>query len=271
MNFILGKEVAFFEPLVFIFGLLVGSFANVFIIRFPGSRSFKKLWWPPSNCPKCSYPLRWYENIPILSYLALRGKCSQCRGKISMRYPVVEFLMGLLFLVAYQRAFDFLDFLIHGIPLMFLILTVSFIDIDLRIIPDELSLGGMIFGFLVSIRFGFDGILTSLLGMGFGFGFFFLIATLYERLTGKTGIGGGDIKFLGTIGAFLGWKSVFFTIFTSSILGSVVGILLGFFSKNGKGEGVLKSSIPYGPFLALGALIDYAFGHRLWSLFMTQI
>src|ERR1035437_2178132 len=196
----------------FFFGMIVGSFLNVCICRMPKDESIVS---PPSHCPHCSYQIRWYDNIPLLSYLLLRGKCRGCGSHISLEYPLVELLNGILTLILFLRFGLTLDFAALFL-LCSALVVITFIDIEHQIIPDEISLPGIVIGFVLSFFLKGHGWLDSLLGILLGGGILYLVAFGYHRLTGKEGMGGGDIKLLAMMGAFLGWKAVPFIIFSSS-------------------------------------------------------
>jgi leader peptidase (prepilin peptidase) / N-methyltransferase len=245
----------------FLLGSAIGSFLNVCIYRIPREKSVIN---PPSACPGCNKPIRPYDNIPILGYILLGGKCRDCGTKISIRYPLVELLTAALFLILYRKfgfTFELFVFLIF----ISLLIVISFIDLDFQIIPDILSIGGLVLGFLLAIarplfrnmdpKFG---ILDSLYGIGLGGGLLFAIAWLYQFFTKREGMGGGDIKLLGMIGAFCGIKGVIFSLISGSVLGTLVGIPLMLT----KGVGT-KYAIPFGPFLSLGALIYVFIGNTL--------
>lgn len=246
-----------FPILTFVLGVLVGSFLNVVIHRLPLDQSIVR---PRSRCPHCEHSLAWFENIPLLSYLFLRGQCSHCKNKISILYPLVEMLTGLLFYFSWRGlGIDLAQlrlwvFLATGVA-------VFFIDLKHRIIPNELSLGVWGFGLLTAFYdFRYDW--QSLWIASFiSFGTFFLFAYLYEKVTGRVGIGGGDIKFMGTLGVFLGLGGVWSTLLISSILGSLVGIVYGKLTQQNK---LLKATIPYGPFLVLGSWIELFFEVSKW-------
>ncbi len=246
----------FISTIVILFGLVIGSFLNVLIYRLPLDLSIVK---PGSHCPACSNPVRWYYNIPLLGYLMLRGKCAECGVKIHWRYPLVEFLTAILFYFGFKHSLDIAQFRIW-----FFIasgIAIAFIDLDHRIIPDELSLGGWAIGLLTAYwdyRNGFGHLILASLG---GFGFFFAFAMIYEKITGRVGLGGGDIKFMGMIGAFLGFGGIWSSLVISSIVGAVVGVAIGKIQKN---ENILKTSIPYGPFLVLGAFVELFFEVSKW-------
>ena len=252
-----------FIPQIFFFllGSAIGSFLNVCIYRLPRKKSIVT---PPSACPGCDKPIRFYDNIPILSYILLRGKCRDCNTKISIRYPLVELLTAILFLILYRKlefTFELFVFLIF----VSLLIAISFIDLDFQIIPDILSIGGVVLGLLLAIARPFFrnidpkfGILDSLYGIVLGGGLLLAIAWVYQFFTKREGMGGGDIKLLGMIGAFCGIKGVIFSLVSGSVLGTVVGIPLML----AKGRDT-KYAIPFGPFLSLGALVYIFFGNTL--------
>ncbi len=245
-------------PIAFLFGAIVGSFLNVVIHRMPRGESLIR---PASRCPACSTPIRIRHNVPIASYLFLRGKCAACRAPISMRYPFVEGLTGLLTLLVYLR--------FGPTPLggaMFILaaglVAVTFIDFDHRIIPDRLSLGGTVLGFILSFVTPI-GWKASLIGLAAGGGSLFAVSVAYELIAKKEGMGMGDVKLIACIGAFLGWQAVLFTVFLSAVVGSLVGLLAIRLLKEG-----YDYQIPYGPFLALGAVVYMFAGPELigWYL-----
>ena len=248
----------------FLLGSAIGSFLNVCIYRIPREKSIVK---PPSACPGCEKPIRFYDNIPILSFILLKGKCRDCGTKISIRYPLVELLTGIFFFILY-RQFGFTFEIIVFMIFLSLLIVISFIDLDFQIIPDILSIGGVVIGFILAVvrpffryldpRFG---ILDSLYGIALGGGLLFAIAWLYQFFTKREGMGGGDIKLLGMIGAFCGWKGVVFSLVSGSVLGTLVGIPIIL----AKGQGT-KYAIPFGPFLSLAAIIYVFKGDTLIHL-----
>ncbi|HIJ87240.1 MAG TPA: prepilin peptidase [Desulfuromonadales bacterium] len=248
-----------FSVVAFIFGMVVGSFLNVCICRIPKDESIVS---PPSHCPRCSSKICWYDNIPVASYLLLRGKCRGCGARISPQYPLVELLNGTLTLLLFLRFGPTLAF-----AALFLfcsaLVVITFIDIEHQIIPDEISLSGIVIGFVLSFFLKGHSWLNSLFGILLGGGTLLLVAYTYQRLTGKDGMGGGDIKLLAMMGAFLGWKAVPFIIFASSLVGSLIGISLMLFQKK---DG--KLAIPFGPYLAFGAVLYIFYGKPLirWYL-----
>ena len=250
------------SALVVAFGLIIGSFLNVVIHRLPlDGQSIVK---PGSHCPGCKTPIPWYSNIPLVSYLALRGKCASCKTPIHWRYPLVEFLCAFLFWYSFRSLPMSVFAVISQIRIWVFIaicIAVTFIDLDHRIIPHELSLGGWAFGALTAywdFRSGMGGLLAASIA---GFGFFFLFGLAYEKITGRVGLGGGDVNFMGTIGVFLGFGGLWSAIMISSIVGTVVGLAVAKFKNSGEG---LKTSIPYGPFLVLGALVELFYEVSRW-------
>lgn len=249
----------YFSIVSFLFGAVVGSFLNVCICRMPREESVVS---PPSHCPLCNYQIRWFDNIPLLSYLLLRGKCRGCGAHISLQYPMVELLNGLLTLSLFVKFGISLTF-----SAMFLfcsaLVVITFIDLEHQIIPDEISLSGIVVGFLFSLVLPGQNWLNSLLGILLGGGSLLLVASGYQWLTGKEGMGGGDIKLLAMMGAFLGWKSVLFIVFASSLIGSVFGVTMMLIQKKDS-----KLAIPFGPYLAAAAVLYIFYGQELihWYL-----
>jgi len=244
----------YFSFLAFIFGTIVGSFLNVCICRMPKDESIVS---PPSHCPYCDYQIRWYDNIPLVSYLLLRGKCRGCGSRISLQYPLVELLNGLLTLALFLRFGPTLTFITLFLFCSSLVV-ITFIDIEHQIIPDEISLPGIVLGFIFSFFLPWQTWLNSLLGILLGGGSLLLVAYGYQWLTGKEGMGGGDIKLLAMMGAFLGWKSIPFIIFASSLVGSVVGVTMMLIQKKDS-----KLAIPFGPYLAFGAILHIFYGRQI--------
>jgi leader peptidase (prepilin peptidase)/N-methyltransferase len=250
-----------FSLFALVTGMVVGSFLNVCICRMPKGESVVT---PPSHCPQCDYRIRWYDNIPIVSYLLLRGRCRGCGMHISPQYPLVELLNGLLTLALFLRFGPTLAFLVLFLFCSALVV-ITFIDLDHQIIPDEISLTGIVVGFVFSFFLQGHSWLNSLLGILLGGGSLLLVAYGYQWLTGKEGMGGGDIKLLAMMGAFLGWKSIPFIIFASSLVGSVIGITIMLVQKKDS-----KLAIPFGPYLAFGAVLYIFYGRQIihWYLNM---
>jgi leader peptidase (prepilin peptidase)/N-methyltransferase len=254
---------------VFLLGLCVGSFLNVCIYRLPAEASIVH---PGSMCPVCKTPIRPYDNIPLLSYLLLLGKCRRCKTPIPIRYPLVELMTGLLALAVLAR---FGPTLTAGVLFIFCaaLVVVTFIDIDHQIIPDVISLPGIPIFFLSRLILPHPDALTALLhsalGILAGGGSLFLVAWTYQALTGKEGMGGGDIKLLAMIGALVGWKGVLFTIFAGSSTGCLVGFLL--MASAPKGSDGMKLRVPFGPFLSLGALLYLFWGPYLIRWYLNLV
>jgi len=235
-------------------GACVGSFLNVVIYRLPKKESLIR---PGSRCPACNSPIRWYHNIPIFGYLVLGGKCADCGEKFSARYAAVEALTGLLFAACYA-AFGLTGAAAVYMALSSALVAVVFIDIDHFIIPDVITLPGIPIGLLCAWLFLPLSITDALLGVLVGGGILFIIALIAPQ-----GMGGGDIKLLGMVGAFLGWKSALITIFLSSLVGSVGGII-GMIAL-GKGR---KAKIPFGPYLAIAAFLAMFFEREIIDLYI---
>lgn len=230
-----------------IFGAIVGSFLNVVILRLPDPE--QSIVFPGSHCPQCHSPLAWFENIPILSYLMLRGRCRHCRATISPQYPLVEALtaaIAVALLARFQLTFLAAALFVFAAALVVVIV----IDIRLQIIPDLISLPGIILGVIVSLFGGVVSWQSSLIGLFAGGGVLYGLALGYALLRKVEGMGGGDIKLLAMIGAWLGWQSLPFVILVSSLSGSLVGIIAMLQQKKGG-----QTRIPFGPFLSLAALL----------------
>ena len=251
---------ALFMPLAsFLLGAVVGSFLNVCIYRLPLEQSVVA---PGSRCMRCGTAIRWYDNIPLFSWLLLRGRCRSCGASFSIRYPVVELITALLSLLLFRTFGLSLTFAV-----MFLfcaaLVVITFIDFDHQIIPDEISLPGIIVGFLSSFFLPGPGWISSLLGIVAGWGSLALVFYGYLWLTGREGMGGGDAKLLAMMGAFLGWPAVPFIIFTSSLAGTVAGLSIMALQCKGR-----HLAIPFGPYLAFGAILYIVAGPQLirWYL-----
>ena len=254
--------------LAFIFGAVVGSFLNVCIGRIPNGESIVQ---PSSHCPKCKTPIRLYDNIPLISYLFLRGRCRACGERISSRYFVVELLTALLALALFDR-FGFGFSFVVSLVFVAALIVIAFIDLDVRIVPDVISLPGIILGLAVSVIGYFvvskpSGIIpspfSSFIGILAGGGFLLATAWIYEKITGVEGMGGGDIKLLAMIGAFLGWPAIPVTLFFASLVGSIVGI--AYMVATGAGR---RFALPFAPFLCSGALLFIFFGENLIQFYI---
>ena len=246
-------------PVLFLLGAIAGSFLNVCIYRIPAGESVVK---PRSRCGECRTPIRPYDNVPILSYLILRGRCRGCGARISLRYPLVETLTGAAAVATYA---------LHGwslaSPVSFAfvcaLIVISLIDLDHQIIPNVISIPGIAIGFLAALLVGEPSWRSSLIGLLLGGGVLWLVAELYFRFTGREGMGGGDVKLLAMIGAFLGWPAVPVTLLLASLSGTFIGV--GVMIARGSDS---RTPIPFGPFLAAGALCALFFGEPLirWYL-----
>lgn len=233
---------------VFIFGAVIGSFLNVCIYRIPRKKSIIR---PSSACPACEKPVRFYDNIPLVSYIALKGKCRDCGTPISVRYFIVELITAAIFMLIYRRWGLSYEFFIQ-IFFTAILIVISFIDYDFQIIPDILSIGGMVAGLILSfVRPGFR-VMDAVYGILIGGGVLFVIAYGYQLITKREGMGGGDIKLLAMIGSFSGFKGVLFSLVGGSVVGTLVGIPL--MLMKGKEEGG-RYAIPFGPFLSLCAVL----------------
>lgn len=247
-----------------IFGLIIGSFLNVCIYRLPRERSVAL---PRSFCPNCRVMIKWYDNIPLVSYLLLLGRCRECKRHISFRYPAVEIISAFFswFVIYHFQAP--LPYLFYYLFLIAPLIVVTFIDLDHRIIPDVITIPGILIGafsryMLMHGTWQSVG-LDIFLGILVGGGFLALVGFGYEWLKKIEGLGGGDVKLAAMLGAFFGWKGIIFILFLSSVIGSLIGIIYIVILKKG-----MKYALPYGPFLALGAIIYLFWGELIlhWYL-----
>jgi leader peptidase (prepilin peptidase)/N-methyltransferase len=250
--------------LVFLFGISFGSFLNVLIHRLPLKKSLVN---PPSECPKCGSRVRFYDNIPIVSYIILGGKCRHCKKNISLRYPLIEVLSGLLTVYAFYS----FGFSVKGIEvacLSLIFLAIFFIDLDHTIIPDVFTLPGIIIGFVISLVPGaIIGWKHSLIGIVVGGGAFLLVGIIGQIIFKKEALGFGDVKYAAMVGAFLGWKNLILMLIIASFLGSIIGISLIYLSGR-KGK---STYIPFGPFLTVGAWIAIYFGEDLIRAYLKLV
>ncbi len=291
-----------FACFAFALGACVASFLNVCIWRLPREESVVT---PPSHCPRCNAPIRWYQNIPIVSWCALRGRCANCREPISPRYVIVETLGGALFLLAYlQWAMPFflgaapalgMVRLAHlaAVPVFWLVfaglILGSFIDLDHFYLPDRVTIGGMALGVPLSalvpelqgggrwvcalvpaLRGGaawLPALVSSLAGLAFGFGFLWLVGFTFSKIVKKDALGFGDVKLIGAIGAFFGPGAALFAILVSSFTGALVGLVL---IARGKAKLGGFTAVPYGPFLALGAVTWMFWGPRICAWYLGR-
>ena len=239
-------------------GAVVGSFLNVCIHRLPRKTSIV---WPGSACPSCKRRLEWYENVPILSYVLLRGRCRTCRTPLTIRYPVVELLTAVMFALAwwaYGPGILLVSRLVFGCALVALFA----IDLEHYILPDVITLPGIVVGFAFSF-FTEPGWISSLIGIVAGGGFLWAVAEGYYRVRHEEGMGFGDVKMLAMIGAFLGWKLTLLSVIMASLTGSIVGVGL-----IASGRGTMKYALPFGTFLAIGAAVGATAGPSILAWYL---
>ena len=253
---------------IFLAGLCIGSFLNVCIWRIPRDESIV---WPGSRCPACHHALAPWDNVPLLSWLLLNGKCRHCKAPISPRYFVVELLTGALFAGLW---------FVHGWTLqtpIYMFFTAAlvlgtFVDFDHLILPDRVTIGGMVAGPLLSFAFPalqgqterLPALVQSLIGLALGYGILWLVATIGRLALKREAMGFGDVKLLGAIGACLGWQAVLFTVFVSSLSGTLLGLAL-----IALGKKALQSKIPYGPHIALAAVLWMFCGPACIDLYLA--
>ncbi|MEO8192008.1 MAG: prepilin peptidase [Acidobacteriota bacterium] len=242
-------------------GLVVGSFLNVLIHRLPRGESVV---WPGSHCPVCGAPIAGRHNVPVLSWIALRGKCAACRAPIALRYPAIELINAALWVCVALRAKDWGE-LLSGAFLVSACLALLAIDAEFQILPDKITLTGLAVGIALSFFSPSRSPISAVIGAAAGAGGLFLVAFAYEKIAGHEGMGLGDVKMLGMIGAFLGPAGVLLTILLASLSGSVVGIAL-----IASGAGTRKLRLPFGVFLALGAVAAWFFGAPLIARYRSM-
>jgi leader peptidase (prepilin peptidase)/N-methyltransferase len=240
--------------IVGLFGLALGSFLNVVIARVPAGGS---LVHPRSACPGCSAPLAWYDNIPVLSFVVLRGRCRACGMRISWRYPIVEVITAAVLMLAYVAFGPSADFLVACVLLPALV-AMTAIDLQHQMIPDAITLPGIPVGLLLNLATWRISWVDSLLGIVLGGGLFLVII-----LASRGGMGGGDLKLGAMLGAFLGWKALLFALFVAIVLGGAIGAVLLATGRRGR-----KDPIPFGPFLAAGGAMALFWGERAFDWWM---
>jgi len=249
------------QATAFVLGLLLGSFLNVVIARLPRGESIVS---PPSKCPRCKTRIRPWDNVPILSFVLLGGRCRSCRKRISWRYPVVELTAGVLLLLLTRRA-ESVALLVPQAAFLLALVAVAWIDFDTRTIPDAVTIPGVGLGLAASL-FGPPGLTAALIGAATGGLSLWLVGYAYERATGVPGMGGGDVKLAAMMGAFLGAGGVFGAIFLASLAGSVFGIFL-----IALGKGDKRSAIPFGTFLAPSAVALLLYGDALFHWYRSLL
>ena len=248
----------FVLPVAALVGASIGSFLNVCIYRLPRDLSLVS---PPSACPRCQTPIKWHDNVPMLGWIWLGGKCRACKAAISARYPLVELAVALLWLGsfwAWGLTWDALAAAVFGTLLVGITLT----DAEHYIIPDEFTLGGLALGLILSLRVGTVGLTDAVIGAAVGFGTLWAVAWLGEKVFGKEAMGGGDIKMMAMVGAFLGWQGALLTVFLGALVGSVIF-----------GPIALKTKklVPFGVFLAVGAATTWLVGDPLINWYLAYL
>ena len=257
MNVMTGAFALVFAAL---FGALIGSFLNVCIYRLPRGTSIV---WPASACTNCGRGLSWFENIPVVSFAFLRGRCRTCRSPISYQYPIVEALTAAMFAFGwwyYGPSLLLVSRIVFGCALIVLFA----IDLEHHLLPNVITLPGIVVGFLFSL-FTEPGWRSSLIGIVLGGGVLFLIAEGYYRLRREEGLGMGDVKMLAMIGAFLGWQLTLLSLMLASFAGTIIGVAL-----IATGRGTMKYALPFGTFLAIGAAVSATVGQRILDWYLSQ-
>ena len=240
----MAAEVAFAVFSAAVLGLCFGSFLNVCILRLPHDQSLLK---PPSSCPKCRHRIEWRDNIPVVSWLLLRGRCRWCQAPISGQYPLIEGIVGVLWIAAAL----YYGLTLHALAAALfatILLGIAITDARHYIIPDEFSFGGLAIGLLLSLRNGGQGFIDGLLGAAVGFGLLYGVAVVGKWVFKEEAMGGGDIKMMAMVGAFVGWKGVLLTVFLGALIGTAVFVPLTMKKKR---------LVPFGVFLAIGAAVTF--------------
>ena len=231
-------------------GLCVGSFLNVCILRLPKEQSLIS---PPSTCPQCGQRIAWYDNIPLVSWIALRGKCRRCSNAISAQYPLIEALVGALWLAAYLR-YGVSVHALAGALFCTILLGIGITDARHYLIPDEFTWGGLGLGLALSLVGGWQGFLQAVIGAAVGFGLLYAVGEAGRWLFKEEAMGGGDVKMMAMVGSFVGWKGVLLTIFAGALLGTLIFVPLSLRKKR---------LVPFGVFLAVGAAVAFVWGDAI--------
>ena len=287
---LLTNSPALFYALTFVFSLMIGSFLNVVIYRLP--KMLEQGWksecreflaeelanpkvtnddtvitlsTPSSTCPSCQHKIRFYENIPVISWLFLRGKCSQCQEKISLRYPIVELATALLSVVIATH------FGVSLTTLLLLVLTwglicLTLIDLDHMLLPDQITLPLLWLGLLVNINGAIVPLNEAVIGAVAGYMSLFSIFWLFKLITGKEGMGHGDFKLVALFGAWMGWQLLPLLILMASAVGAIIGISLMVFKNHQR-----EQAIPFGPYLAVAGWICLLWGNGIWSWYLSTL
>jgi leader peptidase (prepilin peptidase)/N-methyltransferase len=243
------------------FGAIVGSFLNVVIYRLPLGKS---LVWPSSACPKCTRELSWYENVPVASFLALRGRCRTCAAPISAQYPLVEAATAVMFAAGWWYYGPGL-LLVSRLVLACILVVLFVIDLELHLLPNAITLPGIVVGFLFSL-FTSPGWMASLLGILVGGGVLYAVAEIYYRVRHEEGLGMGDVKMLAMVGAFLGWQLTLLTLMLASLGGTVIGMILIVTKRGG-----MKYALPFGTFIAFGAAVAATVGPSILTWYLGML
>ncbi|MGH7539332.1 MAG: prepilin peptidase [Gemmatimonadales bacterium] len=241
---------AFIAVAVTIAGLCVGSFLNVCILRLPKEQSLVR---PPSTCPQCGQRIVWYDNIPVVSWLVLRGKCRHCGHRISLQYPLIEALVGAMWLAAYLYYGATITALAAAL-LGTILLGIGITDARHYLVPDEYTWGGLALGLALSLVGGWQGFLQAVMGAAVGFGLLFVVGVAGRWVFGEEAMGGGDIKMMAMVGSFVGWKGVLLTIFAGALIGTLIFVPLSLRKKR---------LVPFGVFLAVGAGVAFVWGDAI--------
>jgi len=231
-------------------GLCFGSFLNVCILRLPAEQSLLR---PPSSCPRCGERIAWYDNIPVVSWLVLRGKCRKCGNPISRQYPLIEALVGLLWVAAYL-VWGVSVHALAGALLGTILLGIGITDARHYLIPDEYTWGGLVIGLAASLAGGWQGFLQAVIGAAAGFALLYVVGVGGKWMFGEEAMGGGDIKMMAMVGSFVGWKGVLLTIFSGALLGTLIFVPLSLRKKR---------LVPFGVFLAVGAAVTVVWGDAI--------
>jgi leader peptidase (prepilin peptidase)/N-methyltransferase len=258
-----------------VFSLLIGSFLNVVIVRLPrqmhwqwekdeqGAAPPPGIAWPPSHCPSCEHALSWWENLPLLSYLLLRGRCRACKAGISLRYPLVEALTALLSLVVVLILGPQWS-TVAALVLTWALIALAFIDLEHFLLPDRITLPLLAVGLLVNTISGFTDPLSALIGAVSGYGILWAVYHAYRALTGREGFGYGDFKLLGALGAWLGWQLLPLIILLSAGVGAAIGITLILIRRHQRSE-----PLPFGPFLAGAGWLALLWGQKWNTIYLN--
>ena len=287
--YLLESNDLFFYGFIFILSLMIGSFLNVVIYRLP--KMLEQGWYQEcrefladelkhssqkeevqitlskqnSTCPHCQHSIRFYENIPVISWLFLKGKCSQCKNKISARYPLVELSTALLSLVIAQH-FGVTIITFYALILTWGLVALTMIDFDHMLLPDQIVMPLLWLGLIVNLSNGLVPIEDAVIGAIAGYTSLFSIFWLFKLATGKEGMGFGDFKLFALFGAWIGWQLLPLLILMASVVGAVIGISLMIFKNHQKGQ-----AIPFGPYLAIAGWITLLWGELIWSWYLAQI